>query len=101
MLLQALNQGGGTLTLTPLSEAARRKSEVQAKIAAGYLRLDPEFGRWFLSYWEKFTQSMHDVRSLKFATLDDYLAFRVVDAAAMYGHPSPYPFSLREAVNWI
>ena len=44
---------------------------------------------------------MHDVRSLEFAALDDYLAFRVVDAAAMYGHSSSYPFSPREAANQI
>ncbi|RJE25610.1 geranyl-geranyl pyrophosphate [Aspergillus sclerotialis] len=81
-LLQALNQS--SLDSVLKSEKARRKSEVQAKIAAEFLRLDRVFGNWFLSYWETFAKSMQDVRNLEFESLDDYLAYRVVDAAAIW-----------------
>ncbi|KAJ5766240.1 uncharacterized protein N7511_003856 [Penicillium nucicola] len=82
MLHQALTQSGMTSVSTRVSEKAQRKSEVQAKIAAEYLRLDPVFGEWFISRWETFTKSVEDVRSTEFASLDEYLAFRIVDAAA-------------------
>lgn len=70
------------------SETTRRKTEVRAKIASEFMRLDPFWANWFLGSWKKFTQSIQDVRSLKFEDLDAYLAFRVVDAAAMYEHLS-------------
>ncbi|EKV06494.1 hypothetical protein PDIG_76910 [Penicillium digitatum PHI26] len=82
MLHQAINQSGMTSVSTRISPKAQRKAEVQAKIAAEYLRLDPVFGEWFLNAWQTFTASVQDVRSLEFPTLDDYLAFRIVDAAA-------------------
>ncbi|KAJ5306782.1 hypothetical protein N7508_005797 [Penicillium antarcticum] len=82
MLHQALTQSGMTSVSTRVSEKAQRKSEVQAKIAAEYLRLDPVFGNWFISRWETFTKSVEEVRSTEFASLDEYLAFRIVDAAA-------------------
>ncbi|KZN86668.1 Fusicoccadiene synthase [Penicillium chrysogenum] len=82
MLHQALNQSGMTSVSTRVSDKAQRKSEVQAKIAAEYLRLDPVFGEWFLNKWQTFTACVKDVRSLEFPSLDDYLEFRIVDAAA-------------------
>ncbi|KAK4869223.1 hypothetical protein LT330_006223 [Penicillium expansum] len=82
MLHQAINQSGMTSVSTRVSPKAQRKAEVQAKIAAEYLRLDPVFGEWFLKAWQTFTASVQDVRSLEFPNLDDYLAFRIVDAAA-------------------
>lgn len=84
MLHQAINQSGMTSVSTRVSPKAQRKAEVQAKIAAEYLRLDPVFGEWFLKAWQTFTASVQDVRSLEFPNLDDYLAFRIVDAAAEY-----------------
>jgi hypothetical protein len=87
MLHQALTQSGMTSVSSRVSEKAQRKSEVQAKIAAEYLRLDPVFGDWFISRWETFTKSVEDVRIAQFASLDDYLAFRIVDAAAEYDRP--------------
>lgn len=89
MLHQAINQSGMTSVSTRISPKAQRKAEVQAKIAAEYLRLDPVFGEWFLNAWQTFTASVQDVRSLEFPTLDDYLAFRIVDAAAEYVSPFP------------
>ncbi|KOS48568.1 hypothetical protein ACN38_g463 [Penicillium nordicum] len=82
MLHQAINQSGMTSVSTRVSPRAQRKAEVQAKIAAEYLRLDPAFGEFFLKAWQTFTTSVQDVRSLEFPCLDDYLAFRIVDAAA-------------------
>ncbi|KGO78266.1 Terpenoid synthase [Penicillium italicum] len=82
MLHQAINQTGMTSVSTRVSPKAQRKAEVQAKIAAEYLRLDPVFGEWFLKAWQTFTASVQDVRSLEFPSLDDYLEFRIVDAAA-------------------
>ncbi|CAI7590152.1 unnamed protein product [Penicillium glandicola] len=82
MLHQALNQSGMTSVSTRVSDKAQRKAEVQAKIAAEYLRLDPVFGEWFMKQWQTFTASVQDVRSLEFPSLDDYLEFRIVDAAA-------------------
>lgn len=87
MLHQALTQSGMTSVSSRVSEKAQRKSEVQAKIAAEYLRLDPVFGDWFISRWETFTKSVEDVRIVQFTSLDDYLAFRIVDAAAEYDRP--------------
>ena len=84
MLHQAVNQSGMTSVSTRSSDKAQRKSEVQAKIAAEYLRLDPVFGEWFLQKWQTFTACVKDVRSLEFPSLDDYLEFRIVDAAAEY-----------------
>lgn len=94
MLHQALSQSGTTSITTRLTEATRRKSEVQAKIAAGYMRLDPVFGNWLVSCWEAFTKSTEDGRNLEFASLDDYLAFRLDDVAAVYAlqySTSTYP----------
>lgn len=93
MLHQALSQSGTTSITTRLTEATRRKSEVQAKIAAGYMRLDPVFGNWLVSCWEAFTKSTEDGRNLEFASLDDYLAFRLDDVAAVYvpDVSTPYP----------
>lgn len=88
MLHQAINQSGMTSVSTRVSPRAQRKAEVQAKIAAEYLRLDPVFGEFFLKAWQTFTTSVQDVRSLEFPCLDDYLAFRIVDAAAEYVSPS-------------
>jgi hypothetical protein len=82
MVIQSLNQSGVASLVK--SASAQRKSEVQAKIAAGFLSLDPVFGEWLFAYWKTFLQSTEDVRTREFAGLDDYLAFRVVDAAAMY-----------------
>ncbi|KAJ5193267.1 hypothetical protein N7449_009409 [Penicillium cf. viridicatum] len=82
MLHQAINQSGMTSVSTRVSPKAQRKAEVQARIAAEYLRLDPVFGEFFLKAWQTFTTSVQDVRSLEFPSLDDYLAFRIVDAAA-------------------
>ncbi|OQE91319.1 hypothetical protein PENNAL_c0010G00185 [Penicillium nalgiovense] len=82
MLHQAVNQSSMGSVSTRVSAKAQRKSEVQAKIAAEYLRLDPAFGEWFLKKWQTFTACVKDVRSLEFPSLDDYLEFRIVDAAA-------------------
>ncbi|CDM32996.1 hypothetical protein DTO013E5_5797 [Penicillium roqueforti] len=82
MLHQAINQSSMTSVSNRVSAKAQRKSEVQAKIAAEYLRLDPVFGEFFLKAWQTFTASVQDVRSLEFPSLDDYLEFRIVDAAA-------------------
>lgn len=92
MLHQALNQSSMTSVSTRVSDKAQRKAEVQAKIAAEYLRLDPAFGEWFIKAWQTFTASVQDVRSLEFPSLDDYLGFRIVDAAAEYVNP----FLIRE-----
>jgi len=87
MLIQALSQSQMSSLSTRVSERSRRKAEVQAKIAAEYLRLDPVFGEWFFKKWEVLAQSSQDVRSHEFTGLDDYLEFRVVDAATEYDHP--------------
>lgn len=87
MLHQAVNQSSMGSVSTRVSAKAQRKSEVQAKIAAEYLRLDPAFGEWFLKKWQTFTACVKDVRSLEFPSLDDYLEFRIVDAAAEYVSP--------------
>lgn len=81
------NNSANSFSITD-SDAGRRKTEVRAKIASEFMRLDPFWASWFLESWKKFTQSIQDMRSLKFEDLDAYLAFRVVDAAAMYEHLS-------------
>lgn len=57
LFVQRLTQGGSSPVYSKPSEPARRKADVQAKIAAEFLRLDRVFGSWFLSRWEDFLQS--------------------------------------------
>ncbi|KAJ6032730.1 hypothetical protein N7540_003462 [Penicillium herquei] len=84
VLDQTLHQSGMTPDSTIASDSARRKAEVQAKIAAEFLRLDPIFGNWFMSYWRKWTKSTEDIRRRHFTSLDEYLEFRVIDAAGIW-----------------
>ncbi|KAJ5082097.1 Terpenoid synthase [Penicillium argentinense] len=53
-----------------MSGSSQRKSEAQAKVAADFLRLDPVFADWFLSYWKTFVHSV-DYRSGIYLTLDE------------------------------
>jgi len=86
---QTLNQRGMTFSSTIMSESARRKSEAQAKIATEFLRLDPIFGNWFLSFWRTWTKATEDIRKLEFASLDEYLESRVVDVSGRYNSLLP------------
>ncbi|CAG8947289.1 unnamed protein product [Penicillium salamii] len=76
VLVQRLTQGGSSPVYSKPSEPARRKADVQAKIAAEFLRLDRVFGFWFLSRWEDFLQSTEDIRVPSFSHLDEYLISR-------------------------
>ncbi|CAG7959530.1 unnamed protein product [Penicillium salamii] len=76
LLFQRLTQGGSPPVYSKPSEPARRKADVQAKIAAEFLRLDRVFGSWFLSRWEDFLQSTEDISVPSFSHLDEYLISR-------------------------
>ncbi|KAJ6023753.1 hypothetical protein N7540_004550 [Penicillium herquei] len=56
MLFQSLDQNGSATISSVITESGRRKSEVQAKIAAEFLRLDPVFAGRLMSHWKKYTQ---------------------------------------------
>lgn len=87
MLRQFLRQSGATSITSKLTEAKQRKSEVQAKIVAEFMRQDPVFGNYLLLCWEAFLKTTEDGRNLDFGTLDNYLAFRLDDVGAVYVCP--------------
>ncbi|CAG8376199.1 unnamed protein product [Penicillium salamii] len=76
LFVQRLTQGGSSPVYSKPLEPARRKADVQAKIAAELLRLDRAFGPWFLSRWEDFLQSTEDIRIPSFSHLDEHLISR-------------------------
>lgn len=88
MLRQFLRQSGATSITAKLTEAKQRKSEVQAKIVAEFMRQDPVFGNYLLSCWEAFLKKTEDGRNLDFGTLDNYLSFRLDDVGAVYVYPN-------------
>ncbi|KAL2856751.1 isoprenoid synthase domain-containing protein [Aspergillus pseudodeflectus] len=83
-LLDALNETGCSSSLTIHSDSTRRRSEVQAKIAAECFRLDPMFGRQFILIWEAFMQSTGYARQVDFSCLDNYLTYRLGDVGARW-----------------
>ncbi|RAH56249.1 terpenoid synthase [Aspergillus piperis CBS 112811] len=79
--MQALSSNGDVYA-RGCSAQACRKAQVQSKIAAEFVRLDPVSWEWVLGIWKKATKATHTVRSREYHSLEEYLSFRVSDAYA-------------------
>ena len=77
--MQALSSDGDVYA-GGCSTQACRKAEVQAKIAAEFIRSDPVFWERVLGIWKKATKATHTVRTREYHSLEEYLSFRVSDA---------------------
>lgn len=57
-----------------------RRRHLQAKMAAQLLDMDSKKGNEILTMWKEMSETFVNIRELRWDSLDDYLAFRAVDA---------------------
>ncbi|OJZ84714.1 hypothetical protein ASPFODRAFT_691142 [Aspergillus luchuensis CBS 106.47] len=62
------------------SAQACRKAQVQSKIAAEFVRLDPVSWERIVGIWKREAKATYTVRTREYHSLEEYLSFRVLDA---------------------